>query len=139
MIKRLLGLLIAALVFVSGEVFAASGCNYPGSLDSYANKVTGDFLTVADINSRSCAIEQLELRQSQVFNGISGGQTFTGGTGASQSLFLRSTANATKGTIQFGSNSTFNEVTNSFGIGTISPTRSIHVNHECHDYHVASD
>lgn len=40
--------------------FAATGCSYPTSLDSYADKQTGDYLTVADINSRSCAIEKLE-------------------------------------------------------------------------------
>jgi len=39
---------------------AASGCTYPGTLDSYVDKLAGDFLTIADVNNRSCAIEKLE-------------------------------------------------------------------------------
>lgn len=59
--SKLLALFLAALIaFPNAAVLAATGCNYPTSHDTYADKATGDFLTVADVNSRSCAIEKLE-------------------------------------------------------------------------------
>lgn len=50
--------------------------------------------------------------------GVSGGQTAFGGTGASESLTLSSTTNATKGNIQFG-NSYLNETFNSIGLSAL--------------------
>ena len=58
--------------------------------------------------------------------GISGGQSVIGDTAASGNLTLSSTSNATKGLIAFG-NSAYNESTNRLGIGTTSPSGSIHV------------
>lgn len=38
----------------------ASGSSYPGTLDSWVDKLAGDYLTIADVNSRTSAIEKLE-------------------------------------------------------------------------------
>src|SRR5262245_62624634 len=84
--KKALVFLFSILFFYPcASIFAATGCNYPTTLDSYSDKVTGDFLTTGDINSRSCAIEQLELRLNQTFLGKAGGQTIIGGTGSFRS------------------------------------------------------
>lgn len=59
--------------------------------------------------------------------GVAGGQTLTGGTAASETLTLRSTAHATKGKILFGSSSAFDEAANDWGFGTTSPSAKVHV------------
>lgn len=61
-----------------------------------------------------------------ILAGQSGGQTLNGGTAASQNLTLSSTANATKGKILFGT-SAYDEANNRLGIGTQSPSYTIHV------------
>jgi hypothetical protein len=60
-------------------------------------------------------------------SGVAGGQTLTGGTAASETLTLRSTAHATKGKILFGSSSAFDEAANDWGFGTTSPSAKVHV------------
>ena len=59
-------------------------------------------------------------------SGVAGGQTLTGGTAASETLTLRSTAHATKGKILFGT-SAYDEVGNDLGLGTTNPSARIHV------------
>ena len=58
--------------------------------------------------------------------GIAGGQTLNGGTGASETLTLRSTAHATKGKILFGT-SAYDETNNDLGLGTANPSARLHV------------
>lgn len=59
--------------------------------------------------------------------GRAGGQNLSGGTGASATLTLQSTANATKGKILFGT-SAYDEVNNRLGIGTATPGQALVVN-----------
>lgn len=61
--------------------------------------------------------------------GVSGGQSVIGGTGASENLRLRSTADTTTGLIFFGAGSStvFQESSNRFGIGTATPQTTIHI------------
>jgi hypothetical protein len=115
----------AFCLFTFDLPLAATGCSYPTSLDTYSDKSTGDFLTTGDVNSRSCAIEQLELRLNQLLVGRSGGNTITGGTGAGQNLTFTSTSSATKGKIVLGATSAFDEVNNRLGLGTTAPSRQI--------------
>jgi hypothetical protein len=58
--------------------------------------------------------------------GTSGGQTLRGGTAASETLTLQSTASATKGKILFGT-SAYDEVNNRLGIGQTSPSAALHL------------
>lgn len=53
-------LVIPLLLSSISPAHAATGCSYPSSLDTWANKASGDNLTQGDLNSRTCAIEKLE-------------------------------------------------------------------------------
>jgi hypothetical protein len=66
------------------------------------------------------------LPQYAFLNGRTGGQTLLGGTASGENLTLGSTLNATKGLIKFG-NSAYDEVNNRLGLGTITPSRILHV------------
>ncbi|MES3005337.1 MAG: hypothetical protein V4664_00100, partial [Patescibacteria group bacterium] len=61
--------------------------------------------------------------------GRSGGQSIMGGTASGDDLILRSTSNATKGSIFFGNNGTvvYDEVNDRFGIGTTTPGTKLDV------------
>lgn len=58
--------------------------------------------------------------------GTAGGQTIKGGTAASETLTLQSTAHATKGKLLFGT-SAYDEVNNRLGIGQTTPTAALHL------------
>lgn len=68
--------------------------------------------------------------------GRSGGQTASGGTGASEALTLNSTDHATKGKINLGSGSAFDDATERLGIGITSPGYGVDV---VGDMRVSSD
>lgn len=54
--------------------------------------------------------------------GVAGGQQAVGGTASGEALSLSSTAHATKGKINLGTASAYDEVNDRLGIGTTSPT-----------------
>lgn len=58
--------------------------------------------------------------------GVSGGQTLNGGTASGETLTLASTAHATKGKINLGGSSTFDESNDRLGIGTLVPSAKLH-------------
>jgi len=58
--------------------------------------------------------------------GAAGGQTIVGGTAAGENLTLSSTSNGTKGKINLGANSTYDEVNTRLGIGTAAPAEAVH-------------
>lgn len=58
--------------------------------------------------------------------GVAGGQTLKGGTAASETLTLQSTAHATKGKLLVGT-SAYDEANNRFGIGLTTPTAALHL------------
>src|SRR5262245_52709180 len=78
-----LGLLFMTLNLEPRAAHAATGCNYPTSMDAYSDKQTGDFLTTGDVNSRSCAVEKLETGPLRPFSGTvsAPGYSFSGDTG----------------------------------------------------------
>lgn len=61
--------------------------------------------------------------------GRSGGQTAIGGTAASNNLTLQSTSNSTRGKINLGASSAYDEFNRFLGIGTVSPISSLHILH----------
>src|SRR5689334_2660922 len=67
-----------------------------------------------------------------VLAGQAGGQTLYGGTAAGENLILGSTAHATKGKIQFGASSAYDEANVRLGIGTLSPQAGLHVGVNSH-------
>jgi len=80
---RFILLLTALCSLLTIDASASSGCNYPGSLDTWANKTTGDSLTVADVNQFRCAIEKLEAGPIRVNKGTAAAPaySFQGDTG----------------------------------------------------------
>jgi len=120
---------IIPLIFLTNEAMAASGCSFPGSLDSFANKVSSDFLTVADVNKTNCGLEQAQLRIQQILTGKAGSQQITGGTAAAEFIVISSTAHASKGNIFFGASgiSVFNEANGRLGLGIANPTRVLEI------------
>lgn len=55
----------------------ATGCNYPTSLDSFTDKTSGDFLTVADVNKMACAIEKLQIGPVRLALGTIGAPSYS--------------------------------------------------------------
>jgi hypothetical protein len=58
--------------------------------------------------------------------GRTGGQTLIGGTASGNSLTLQSTSNATKGNINIGVASVYDDANTGLGIGITSPTARVH-------------
>jgi hypothetical protein len=59
--------------------------------------------------------------------GVAGGQSAVGGTASGENLSLSSTGHATKGKINLGSASTYDEVNDRLGLGQTTPTVRLHV------------
>jgi len=58
--KKIVAIIAAILLLSAGQGQAATGCNYPASHDAFSDRVAGDFLTTALLNSIMCGIEKLE-------------------------------------------------------------------------------
>lgn len=103
-----------------------------------ASTSTKGFLTSADwntFNGKESALtfstgltRSVNTITSNLSTGVSGGQTAIGGTASGDNLTLSSTSNGTKGKVIFGSTSAYDEVNDRIGIGTASPSSSLHVN-----------
>lgn len=108
---------------------------FPASLDTLTNPAPtdsriGHAAQHADVNDAIEAIEaQIGTTAAPVLarlGGVAGGQTLSGGTAASENLTLASTANATKGKINLGSASAYDELAARLGVGTLSPSAKLH-------------
>lgn len=86
--KIILLILIALLMGLQGPVLAATGSNYPTTLDSWVDKITGDFLTVADVNQRSSAIEKLEAGPLRLNDGTAAAPAYAFRTSATAGFFM---------------------------------------------------
>jgi len=123
----------------AGSVTVANSAPQTGSMgDMYFNSDDGQ-LYVSTTNSPTwVAVSDPPLTfgtgltrsgttiTSNLSVGVPGGQSAIGGTGSGDDLTLRSTSDATKGNIFFGS-STYDEVNNRLGIGTLTPTETLDV------------
>jgi len=86
--KKLAAFIFAlSLCATSSPGFAASGCTYPGTLDSYVDKLAGDFLTIADVNNRSCAIEKLETGPLRPNDGSAAAPAYAFRSAASSGMY----------------------------------------------------
>jgi hypothetical protein len=77
--------------------------------------------------------------QYALLAGRSGGQTLNGGTASGENLSLSSTSNATKGKINLGANSAFDESTNRLGIGTNAPESVLHLRENNVNYNIIAN
>lgn len=71
-------------------------------------------------------------------NGRTGGQNIRGGTGSGEDLTLSSTTHGTKGSIFFGTNSAYDEVTNRLGLKTTIPETTLHIKESDTGVNIAS-
>jgi len=99
--------------------------------DASAQRTTlglGSFATISSLahSSLSDLTSGDDHTQYALLAGRAGGQSYTGGTGSGENLTLSSTANATKGKINLGASSAFDEVNTRLGIGTTSPIARLH-------------
>jgi hypothetical protein len=122
-------LLAVALIFPPSLVWSATGCTYPGSLDSISDKSTGDFVSVANWNSHSCAIEKLETGPLRPNDGNASAPAYAFRTSSGAGMFL-SAANqidfSTSSTARWRINSSghlLGVTDNSFDIGATGATR----------------
>ncbi len=108
---------------------------FPASLDTLTNPAPtdsriGHAAQHADVNDAIEAIEaQIGTTAAPVLarlGGVAGGQTLSGGTASGETLTLSSTAHATKGKINLGGSSTFDESNDRLGIGTLVPSAKLH-------------
>ena len=91
LVWAMLPLLFMLLPLLTGWItsaFSATGCNYPATLDSWADKATGDFLTIADVNQRSCAIEKLESGPLRPNDGTAAAPAYAFRTSATAGMYL---------------------------------------------------
>lgn len=110
-IQSLTGMLKAT----SGTVgTAAAGTDFESPLTfgqgvtRVSNAITGDYITGLALGG--------------------GETTWTGGTGAGESIYLRTTSHATKGRVRIGSRIFFNEATGRIGVGTSGPACALELN-----------
>lgn len=75
--RKFLALFLTALIALPPiTAIASTGCNYPTSLDTFSNFVTGDSLTPTALNTRSCAIEKLESGPLRPNKGSAGAPSY---------------------------------------------------------------
>ena len=77
--------------------------------------------------------------QYALLAGRSGGQSLTGGTASANDLTLSSTSNATKGKINLGSSSAFDEANNRLGIGSNTPESLLHLEQSNVKYNISAN
>lgn len=93
-----------------------------------AATTTLDFTEPDAVVTSTAGVEvDVNLSLYALLGGRSAGQTLNGGTGAGGDLTLSSTANATKGNINIGAVSTYDEVNNRLGINDLSPQGKLHI------------
>lgn len=109
------GSTIGALVVAGADVTS------PQDVDLIALSVSSVLRKFSWANMRAALAQIFPL-----LAGASGGQTINGGTTAGQNLTLRSTAHATKGAIILGAASEYDEANNRLGIGTLTPSATVH-------------
>lgn len=100
---------------------AARGLLGPGDFANFNSKQSALIFSTGITNTAGTLTADLST-------GKAGGQSVIGGTAASQSLTLSSTANGTKGTIIFG-NSVYDENLNRLGIANVSPVSLVEITH----------
>lgn len=97
--------------------------------DDVGGTLTADVIQTAIDHGNLLGLSDDDHTQYALLAGRSGGQVLIGGTGASDTLTLRSTSNATRGKVIFGNAGTtaYDEVNERFGIGTASPSHPFQV------------
>ena len=87
----------------------------------------GTFATLSSLEHSSLtSLSADDHSQYALLAGRATGQTLSGGVAASENLTLNSTSHATKGKIFFGASSAYDGTNIRFGVGSTSPSTTIH-------------
>ena len=129
---KILGRSTAGAGDVEEITCTAAGRALIDDADASAQRTTlglGSFATISSLahSSTTGLTSGDDHTQYAQLAGRAGNQELIGGTGASGTLTLKSTSNATKGKIILGTNSAFDESTNCLGLGTSSPSVDLEV------------
>ena len=68
---------LSILLLVPKFTYGATGCAYPSAHDAFADRVAGDFLTVALLNQILCGIEKLESGPIKPTDGTQGAPSYS--------------------------------------------------------------
>lgn len=86
--KKVIIAAVAILFAGPHVVFGSSGCQYPTSLDSWADKIAGDFLTIADVNQFRCAVEKVQAGPLRPNDGSAAVPAYAFRTSAGAGMYL---------------------------------------------------
>lgn len=103
------------------------------------NQVSADVIQSALDHGSISGLADDDHTQYALLAGRSGGQSLTGGTASANDLTLSSTSNATKGKINLGASSAFDEANNRLGIGTNAPETILHLEQSNVKYNISAN
>jgi hypothetical protein len=104
-----------------------------------ANQVSADVIQSALDHGSISGLADDDHAQYVLLAGRSGGQSIIGGTASANDLSLSSTSNATKGKINLGSSSAFDEANSRLGIGTNTPETILHLEQSNVKYNISAN
>lgn len=103
------------------------------------NQVSADVIQSSIDHGSISGLADDDHAQYALLAGRAGGQSLTGGTASADNLNLTSTANATKGKINLGANSAFDEANTRLGIGNNAPESLLHLEQSNVRYNVSAN
>jgi hypothetical protein len=104
-----------------------------------SNQVSADVIQSALDHGSISGLADDDHAQYALLAGRSGGQSLIGGTASANDLSLSSTSNATKGKINLGSSSAFDEANTRLGIGTNAPETILHLEQSNVKYNISAN
>jgi hypothetical protein len=101
-----------------------------------ANTITAEVIQSGIDHGSISGLSDDDHAQYALLAGRAGGQSLTGGTASANNLTLSSTSNATKGKINLGTSSAYDEANVRLGLGSASPETILHIEENNVKYNV---
>jgi len=101
-----------------------------------ANTITAEVIQSGIDHGSISGLSDDDHAQYALLAGRAGGQSLTGGTASANNLTLSSTSNATKGKINLGASSAYDEANVRLGLGSASPETILHIEENNVKYNV---
>lgn len=103
------------------------------------NQISADVIQSAIDHGSISGLSDDDHSQYALLAGRSGGQSLTGGTASANNLSLSSTSNVTKGNINLGASSAFDEANTRLGIGNNTPESLLHLEQSNVKYNISAN
>ena len=103
------------------------------------NQISADVIQSAIDHGSISGLSDDDHSQYALLAGRSGGQSLTGGTASANTLSLSSTSNVTKGNINLGASSAFDEANTRLGIGNNTPESLLHLEQSNVKYNISAN